>query len=77
MLVAAVESTALAVAALAVLALFTAFSMTALSSSLGWTLLSRPLYAVIPGIVPVLGSLSLVFGLWYASAAWSLVPYPF
>lgn len=77
LLVAAVESTALAVFSLAVLAFFTAVSMTILSTGFGLTLVSRPVRAAFNGIAPVLGVASLAFGIWYASAAWSLAPYPF
>jgi hypothetical protein len=28
-------------------------------------------------VVPVLGAVSLAFGLWYAAAAWAVAPYPF
>jgi hypothetical protein len=28
-------------------------------------------------IAPALGGASLLFGVWYATAAWSLAPYPF
>jgi hypothetical protein len=28
-------------------------------------------------LVPAFGAISLAFGLWYAAAAWSFVPYPF
>ena len=77
LLVATIESTALAVASLAVLAVFTAVSMTLLSTGFGWTLVSRPARSVFGGLAPALGMMSLAFGVWYASAAWSLAPYPF
>jgi ABC-type nickel/cobalt efflux system permease component RcnA len=77
LLVASVESTPLAVASLALLALFTAVSMTMLSGGFGLTLVSRPVSAAFGAVAPLLGTTSLAFGAWYATAAWSLTPYPF
>ena len=77
LLVAAIESTWLSVAALVVLAGFTAVSMVILSTGFGVTLVSRPVRAAYGTVAPTLGVASLAFGLWYASAAWALVPYPF
>lgn len=77
LIVASVQSTGLAVAALALLAVFTAVSMTMLTTGFGLTLVSRPVRSVFNGLAPALGACSLAFGMWYGSAAWSLVPYPF
>ncbi|HSE81967.1 MAG TPA: hypothetical protein VLA87_09850 [Gaiellaceae bacterium] len=77
LLVASVESTPLAVVSLALLALFTAVSMTLLSGGFGRTLVSRPIRSSFGTVAPVLGTASLAFGLWYATSAWSLTPYPF
>ena len=77
LLVASIESTALSVASLALLAVFTAVSMTALSGGFGRALVMRPVAGALAGVAPVLGTASLAFGVWYASAAWSLAPYPF
>lgn len=77
LLVASVESTALAVTSLVLLAAFTAVSMTMLSTGFGLTLVSRPVRAAFNGIAPALGAASLGFGVWYGTAAWSLAPYPF
>jgi HupE/UreJ protein len=77
LLLASVESTALAVASLFLLALFTAVSMGMLSGGFGATLVSRPVRAAFGTVAPALGVISLAFGVWYASAAWSLTPYPF
>jgi hypothetical protein len=77
LLVASIGSTALAVASLAVLAVFTAVSMTALSTGFGLTLVTSPFRRAFNGIAPALGVGSLAFGVWYATAAWSLAPYPF
>jgi ABC-type nickel/cobalt efflux system permease component RcnA len=77
LLVASVESTVLAVASLALLAVFTAISMAILSTGFGVTLVSRPVRMAFNGLAPALGVASLAFGVWYAGAAWSLAPYPF
>lgn len=77
LIVASVSSTLLSVVALVLLAAFTAVSMTMLTGGFGLTLDSRPARRVFSGLAPVLGSLSLAFGIWYGSAAWSLAPYPF
>jgi high-affinity nickel permease len=76
LLLAAIPSRALAVSALLVLATFTAVSMTVLTTGLGATLGSAPVRRTYAAAIPVLGSLRLAFGIWYAAAAWSLAPYP-
>ena len=75
LLVASIESTALSVASLAVLAVFTAVSMTMVTTGLGATLASRQ--GALTAAAPAFGIASLAFGCWYAAAAWSLMPYPF
>jgi ABC-type nickel/cobalt efflux system permease component RcnA len=77
LLVATIESKALAAAALVLLALFTAVSMTILSGGFGATLVSRPFRAAFNGIAPVLGFASLAFGIWYGLSALELTPYYF
>ena len=77
LLLAAVPSRALAAASLVVLAVFTAVSMTMLTTGFGASLASRPVRRTYAVAVPALGSMSLAFGVWYAAAAWSLMPYPF
>jgi high-affinity nickel-transport protein len=77
LLLAAIPSEAVAVASLFVLALFTAVSMTVLTAGFGLTLTTRPVAQGVRTLVPVLGAASLLFGVWYAAAAWSLAPYPF
>ena len=77
LLLAGVESTALAVTSLVLLAVFTAVSMWLLSTVFGLTIVSRPLRSSFNGVAPVLGVSSLAFGIWYATAAWTLAPYPF
>jgi ABC-type nickel/cobalt efflux system permease component RcnA len=77
LLVAAIESTSLAVASLALLALFTGVSMTILSTGFGATLATRPMRAGFDWLAPALGVTSLALGLWYGTAAWGLAPNPF
>jgi high-affinity nickel permease len=77
LVLASVRTTGLAVVSLAVLAVFTAVSMSLLSSGFGSLLVSRPARAAFGGVAPALGAASLAFGVWYATAAWSLAPYPF
>jgi high-affinity nickel permease len=77
LLLASIDSRATAVVALLLLALFTAVSMTVLSTGFGSILVSRPVRAVFTNITPALGALSLAFGLWYGVAAWNAAPYPF
>jgi hypothetical protein len=73
LLVASIPSHAYAVVALALLASFTAVSMTALSTGFGATLTRVPL----DRLAPALGFASLAFGIWYALAALALAPYWF
>jgi ABC-type nickel/cobalt efflux system permease component RcnA len=77
LIVASVESTGLSLLALALLAGFTAVSMTVLTTGLGATLDARPVRRAFNVLAPGLGALSLAFGVWYASAAWALAPFPF
>lgn len=77
LLLAAIPSETLAVVALLVLALFTAVSMTIVTTGFGAALGSRPVSGVLVGALPAIGLVSLAFGVWYAAAVWSLAPYPF
>ena len=77
LIVASVESTALAVVSLALLAVFTAVSMWIVSNGFGRTLARGPVRTASNGIAPALGVASLAFGVWYGTAAWALAPYPF
>lgn len=77
LLLATIPSERLAVVSLVVLAVFTAVSMTALTSGFGWTLAARPVAEAVTAVVPAIGLVSLAFGLWYAAAAWGFAPYPF
>ena len=77
LLLAAIPSETVAIVSLLLLALFTAVSMTVFTVGFGLTLTARPVAAASNTVIPALGALSLAFGVWYASAAWSLAPYPF
>ncbi len=77
LVLASVRTTGLAVISLALLAVFTAVSMSLLSSGFGSLLGSRVARAAFGRVAPALGGASLAFGVWYATAAWSLAPYPF
>jgi high-affinity nickel permease len=77
LVLASVRSTGLAVISLLLLAVSTAVSMSLLSSGLGSLLVSRPTRAAFGGVAPAFGGAGVVFGVWYATAAWSLVPFPF
>ena len=77
LILASIESKTLAVLSLALLAVFTAASMTIVTAGYGLTLVSRPVRTAFQTIAPMLGVTSLAFGVWYAAAAWSLAPYPF
>jgi high-affinity nickel permease len=77
LLLAAIPSQELALVALVVLALCTAVSMTIVTTGFGAMLSLRSLAGPVATAAPVLGALSLAFGVWYAAAAWSLAPYPF
>jgi high-affinity nickel permease len=71
LLLAAIPDSALAIAALGVFALCTAISMAVLSTGFGVALSRRHFHR----LAPVLGTVSLVFGAWYALGAQGVVPY--
>jgi high-affinity nickel permease len=77
LLLAAIPSREVAVAALLVLALFTAVSMTIVTTGFGAVMAARRTGGAVAAAAPALGAASLAFGLWYAAAVWSLAPYPF
>ena len=77
LLLAAIPDQTVAIGALLVLALFTAVSMTIVTSGFGATLTVPAVARSVAGVAPALGVASLAFGVWYAAAAWSLAPYPF
>jgi high-affinity nickel permease len=76
LILAAIPSTAVACIALIVLAVFTAVSMTLVTTGFGITLSSDRVAGSFNGVAPVIGVMSLAFGAWYAMAAWGLVVYP-
>jgi high-affinity nickel permease len=76
LILAAIPSRTVAVGALLVLALFTAVSMTIVTTGFGAALGTRGTHTLVSA-APALGVASLAFGAWYAAAAWSLAPYPF
>ena len=77
LLIAAVPSRTLALVALVVLAVFTAVSMTLVTTGFGAVLSLRRVAGSLATAAPALALSSLAFGVWYAAAAWSLAPYPF
>lgn len=77
LLLATVEDKTLALLALALLAAFTAVSMTLLTTGFGAVLSSRPLRRSFNSLAPALGFASLLFGAWYALGALELAPYYF
>ena len=77
LLVSSIESQALGVISLAVVAIFTGVSMTVLSTGFGAALASRPLRSSLQAVAPSLGVARLAFAIWCVAAAWALAPYPF
>lgn len=77
LLLAAIPSRGLAVASLVVLAVFTAVSMTIVTTGFGALLSARRVSTSLRRAIPALGVASLAFGFWYGAAVWSLAPYPF
>jgi small-conductance mechanosensitive channel len=76
LILAAIPSTSVACAALIVLALFTAVSMTIVTTGFGLTLSSSAVAGAFNRIAPVLALSSLAFGLWYALGVWGIIAYP-
>lgn len=76
LLIGAIPDTSGAALALVVFAAATALSMALMSTALATTLSRRALAARFETIAPVLGSLSLAFGVWYGLAAFSVLPAP-
>jgi hypothetical protein len=75
LLLASISSHLVAVAALALFALFTAISMSLLSSGFGLALARPNVQRHIARVAPVVGAVSLAFGVWYALGAQSVLPY--
>jgi len=77
LLLSSIPSHELAVASLALFAFCTALSMALLSTGWGLTLGTTRARRSFARIAPVVGLVSLAFGVWYALGAQSLLPYYF
>jgi ABC-type nickel/cobalt efflux system permease component RcnA len=75
LLLATIPSQTEAVAALVVLALGTAASMTMLSSAFGFAITRGPVVRRMLAFAPAMGVVALAFGAWYALGAVGAVPY--
>jgi high-affinity nickel permease len=75
LLLATIHSPVLAIAALALFALFSAVSMALLSTGFVIALGSAPVRLSFDRIAPTLGVASLAFGVWYALGAQGILPY--
>jgi len=75
LLLASIPDSTLAIAALGVFALCTAISMAILSTGFGVALSTGTARRHFNRLAPVLGTVSLLFGLWYALGAQGVVPY--
>jgi high-affinity nickel permease len=75
LLLSTIHDHALAVTALALFALCTAFSMAILSTGWGVAFGSAPVRQSFDRVAPALGVASLALGVWYALGAQGLVPY--
>ncbi len=75
LLLATIPSQTEAVAALVVLALGTAVSMTVLSSGFGFAITRGPVLRRMLAFAPAMGVVTLAFGAWYALGAVGAVPY--
>jgi len=76
LILAAIPSTGVACVALVVLALFTAVSMTLVTTGFGVTLSSTAVAGAFNRVAPVIALSSLAFGLWYALGVWGVISYP-
>jgi ABC-type nickel/cobalt efflux system permease component RcnA len=77
LLIGAVPGRAAAFAALVLFAAATALSMAVASSTVGLAIASGPMRRRLDAAIPALGTLSLLFGVWYALGALETVPYVF
>jgi ABC-type nickel/cobalt efflux system permease component RcnA len=77
LLLATIHSHVVAVGALGLFAVCTALSMAVLSTGFGATLGAAPVARSFARVAPVLGTASLLFGVWYTLGAQSVVPYYF
>lgn len=74
LVLASITSRPAAVGALALLAIATAISMTALSTGFGLALVRFPARPSLDAVVPLFGVSSLAFGAWYGFTALGLIP---
>ena len=77
LLLAAIPDRAEAIVALALFAAFTAVSMALASSTFGYALTRPPVLRRFATVAPMMGALSLTFGVWYSLGAINAVPYVF
>jgi cytochrome c biogenesis protein CcdA len=77
LLLAAIPDRAEAAVALALFAAFTAVSMALASSTFGYALTRPPVLRRFATVAPLMGALSLTFGVWYSLGALNAVPYLF
>jgi ABC-type nickel/cobalt efflux system permease component RcnA len=77
LLISTISDKAQATGALLLFAAGTAVSMTLLSTALGLLIAGGPLARNFERVAPVLGVLSMAFGVWYALGALGVVVYPF
>jgi cytochrome c biogenesis protein CcdA len=77
LLLAAIPDRAEAAVALALFAAFTAVSMALASSTFGYALTRPPVLRRFATVAPLMGALSLTFGVWYSLGALNAVPYVF
>src|SRR3954467_10421303 len=77
LLLAAIPDRAEAAVALAVFAAFTAVSMALASSTFGYALTRPAVLRRFATVAPLMGALSLTFGVWYSLGALNAVPYLF
>jgi ABC-type nickel/cobalt efflux system permease component RcnA len=77
LVLASVESRALAIMSLALLALFTIPSMCLITTGLGAALVRRPAQVRMDMLLPVLATLTLGYGLWYGAGVIEAGIYPF
>jgi high-affinity nickel permease len=75
LLLATIQSRALAITALILFAFFTAVSMALLSTGWGLALGSAPVQRAFGRVAPGIGFASLAFGVWYALGAQGVIPY--
>lgn len=76
LLISALSNQAEAAGALLIFAAGTAVSMALLSTAFGLAIAGGPIGRNFERVAPVLGVLSMTFGVWYALGAWEIIAYP-